>query len=450
MWVVILSILFLFSFESFSQQNINRPDNGKEIFIFDPGNDSESFQSSFLQVSDDQITVGDTIDAAITNFDALFLFLGNSYELSQEEGNVIMNYLDQGKPVYLYSNVPAQRIDLVAFWNYIGITSAGWLSTLTTIDRVAGIDTLFTANVLIDTSFIAGSIPAVSGDVIPVLTGISDTSISITTTYIPADTSLQVIIDLFNLVYHPEFLEKITEHFGLNNPSLIQFYPFIDTVWIAGGCFPPDIIVSDLISTSIRDSITIEPSPNSWFFYYDSFGNQIPVDNYYFIVIDSLDQFDYELWYQPKSFPPFEAIQMFFDSTFYIYQNEFDIQLLVKKDTLLIDFISQSFKVEWGLDVEDDEKTPDEFSLYQNYPNPFNPKTKIRFFIPSNVKGEMSNVILKVYDVLGGEITTLVNEEKSVGEYEVEFDGTELPSGIYFYQLSAGSFVQTKKMVFIK
>ena len=93
---------------------------------------------------------------------------------------------------------------------------------------------------------------------------------------------------------------------------------------------------------------------------------------------------------------------------------------------------------------------PTKFSLEQNYPNPFNPRTKIKFTIPSNVKSEMSNVTLKVYDLLGNEVKTLVNEEKPAGEFEVELDGTGLPSGIYFYQLKAGEFTQTKKMTYLK
>ncbi len=94
------------------------------------------------------------------------------------------------------------------------------------------------------------------------------------------------------------------------------------------------------------------------------------------------------------------------------------------------------------------------FCLSQNYPNPFNPSTKIRYSIPSNVKGEMSIVTLKVFDILGNEIATLVNEEKSAGTYEVTFNPESSikhpASGIYFYQLRAGEFVQTKKMLMIK
>jgi hypothetical protein len=85
------------------------------------------------------------------------------------------------------------------------------------------------------------------------------------------------------------------------------------------------------------------------------------------------------------------------------------------------------------------------YSLSNNYPNPFNPTTKISYQIP-----ELSFTTLKVYDVLGSEIATLVNEEKSVGSYEVEFYGTGIVSGTYFYRLQAGSFVETKKMVLMK
>jgi hypothetical protein len=86
-----------------------------------------------------------------------------------------------------------------------------------------------------------------------------------------------------------------------------------------------------------------------------------------------------------------------------------------------------------------------QFELMQNYPNPFNLLTKIRYTVP---RSSMIEIIL--FDVLGNEIQTLVNEEKPIGNYEVEFNATSLPSGIYFYRLQAGSFVETKKMVLMK
>lgn len=101
-------------------------------------------------------------------------------------------------------------------------------------------------------------------------------------------------------------------------------------------------------------------------------------------------------------------------------------------------------------DISNDETIVYHFDLKQNYPNPFNPTTKIKYTIPSNVKREISNVILKIYDVLGNEVATLVNEEKPAGIYEVDFDASGLSSGIYFYKLQAGSFVETKKMMLLK
>ncbi len=99
-----------------------------------------------------------------------------------------------------------------------------------------------------------------------------------------------------------------------------------------------------------------------------------------------------------------------------------------------------------------DEFQPLTFQLEQNYPNPFNPSTKIRYSIPnvtlSGVEG--SRVLLKVYDVLGNEIATLVNEEKPVGSYEVDFNSSQLSSGVYLYKLQVGEFISTKKMTLIK
>ncbi len=102
--------------------------------------------------------------------------------------------------------------------------------------------------------------------------------------------------------------------------------------------------------------------------------------------------------------------------------------------------------------IEGEINNPVNFYLSQNYPNPFNPSTKIKFTVPSVTLSEVeeSLVTLKVYDVLGDEITTLVNEELGAGEYEVEFDGSKLASGIYFYKLKFEKFSETKKMILLK
>jgi hypothetical protein len=89
--------------------------------------------------------------------------------------------------------------------------------------------------------------------------------------------------------------------------------------------------------------------------------------------------------------------------------------------------------------------TPDGFILYQNYPNPFNPTTNLQYTISSR-----QFVTLKVYDVLGNEITTLVDEEKEPGSYEVIFNAGNLSSGMYFYTLKIGNYSETKKMLLLK
>ncbi len=112
----------------------------------------------------------------------------------------------------------------------------------------------------------------------------------------------------------------------------------------------------------------------------------------------------------------------------------------------------------WGLKVttatgiNNKKLSPHRFELSQNYPNPFNPSTKIKYSIPNSPLpfGKGLGVRLEVYDILGREVATLVNEKQRPGNYEVTFDGAKLSSGIYFYKLQAGSFVQTKKMILLK
>ncbi|MEP0862765.1 MAG: T9SS type A sorting domain-containing protein [Ignavibacterium sp.] len=95
---------------------------------------------------------------------------------------------------------------------------------------------------------------------------------------------------------------------------------------------------------------------------------------------------------------------------------------------------------------------PDRFVLEQNYPNPFNPVTKIKFSLPAEVKGQTSKVELKIYDVLGKEVATLINENKEAGNYEIEFDANKygITSGVYFYQLKFGELSSVKKFVLMK
>ncbi len=119
----------------------------------------------------------------------------------------------------------------------------------------------------------------------------------------------------------------------------------------------------------------------------------------------------------------------------------------VQKDGQFVDAtaISLTYVVNTPTAVRDSHSRPETFALEQNYPNPFNPSTMITYGIQRT-----SNVTLKVYDMLGREVRTLVNEVKEPGRYQVQFDAKGLPSGVYFYRLAAGNQLETKKLVLTK
>jgi hypothetical protein len=111
--------------------------------------------------------------------------------------------------------------------------------------------------------------------------------------------------------------------------------------------------------------------------------------------------------------------------------------------------------IEFPVKVENvNNQMPDKFHLAQNFPNPFNPSTKIKFEIPFSLLSERGDkggfVTMKIYNALGKEITTLVNEQLSPGTYEIQWNADNMPSGIYFYRLTAGTFTDTKKMILVK
>ncbi|MFH1195790.1 MAG: T9SS type A sorting domain-containing protein [bacterium] len=121
---------------------------------------------------------------------------------------------------------------------------------------------------------------------------------------------------------------------------------------------------------------------------------------------------------------------------------------------------SYSYSNEISLETRRGESLPTKFELFQNYPNPFNPTTIIRYALPTVETGypdksgqvipSLQHVTLKIYDILGNEVATLVNDTKEPGVYQVEFDASNLSSGVYFYKLTAGEFVQTRKLLLLK
>ncbi|MGB5530684.1 MAG: S41 family peptidase [Ignavibacteriaceae bacterium] len=155
---------------------------------------------------------------------------------------------------------------------------------------------------------------------------------------------------------------------------------------------------------------------NDWFFYLST-GNAYFISNHQYLAHTELDMYE-EIWLTQPG----------------VVNNKDDVV------EAAIQWISNTSSAD-----KNNAEIVSDYCLNNNYPNPFNPSTTICYSIPI-----LSLVTLKIYDVLGNEIVTLVNEEKSTGNYEVEFDGTGLSSGIYFYKLLAGRFVKTKKMLLIK
>jgi len=175
----------------------------------------------------------------------------------------------------------------------------------------------------------------------------------------------------------------------------------------------------------------------------------------------------------PPPLPPIAIPIAFINDTIWIAQDNWIVQSIIPATEIDLTLVGAGILFLPGLqskiiakitDVNDEYSVPVEFNLFQNYPNPFNPSTKIRFTIstsplnPSPYQGEGQRerlTTLIVYDILGNEIITLLDKELAAGEYEVNFsaiggDASTLSSGVYFYQLKAGSIVVTKKMVLIR
>lgn len=136
----------------------------------------------------------------------------------------------------------------------------------------------------------------------------------------------------------------------------------------------------------------------------------------------------------------FDVSQPIYSSTYY-----YRIKTVWEKTSGGRTSLVESYLTDYLSDISNNNSTADGFHLIQNYPNPFNPVTNLEFIIP-----DMGFVSFKVYNALGKEIRNLVNEIRPAGTYKIEFDGSDLPSGVYFYKLKTGDFIETKRMILLK
>ncbi len=165
-------------------------------------------------------------------------------------------------------------------------------------------------------------------------------------------------------------------------------------------------------------------------------------------VTGSLNQYSDSYPFYAKGFPAIYFEENQFSPYYHTvndvitnYDIEYCSEVIKSSGAMLLKYMAMNAPTT----LSDCEYTLYKFTLHQNYPNPFNPITVIRYQLSNN-----SEVTLKVYDVLGNEVATLVNEYKTAGGYEAEFDASNLPSGTYFYRLQAGEYTETKKLILIK
>ena len=182
----------------------------------------------------------------------------------------------------------------------------------------------------------------------------------------------------------------------------------------------------------------------------------------FFLVFDSDSLEDNrEIYMQPFYFSPLDSVKNISDSKGDDYEPI--VCFLSSNDTIFVAVIwkhEENNKTDYWIaksiydpiisDVKEESTIVNDFSLSQNYPNPFNPTTTINYTIPVGDANFASPTTLVIYDILGNEIKTLINKQQSPGKYSVEFDASNLASGVYFYRLQVGDFSTARKLILLK
>ncbi len=250
------------------------------------------------------------------------------------------------------------------------------------------------------------------------------------------------------LFIHLKIISLSLNVFFLCLPSLfaqnIIFTPETDTLLVQDGCTGA-VIICILSSSNAQDSIIISPGFNTSLLYHNNSGQWQYTDQCYFLLQDSSDQYDYELWYLPQGVLPYFQ-QVTFDSSFETWDEHFLLTLVVKSQGIPVDSLSQQCRAEFGLAIPNDpDPLPATVQLFPNYPNPFNATTTIAYYLPAGAE-----VNLSIYNIAGQLMTNLIREKKVTGDHFIKWDASQYNSGVYFIHLESGNFRSVQKCILVK
>ena len=225
----------------------------------------------------------------------------------------------------------------------------------------------------------------------------------------------------------------------------ISFFPVTDTIKVIYGCTDPEIICTVSAGTYL-DSVFISPGFNTRLEYLDSTRQYQYLDQCYYLITDSLNELEYEVWYFPLGMLPYFQ-QIPFDSTFVTWEEYYELMLIVKSQGIPLDSMKQFFKTEGGLGIKNDkpENLADQILLYPNYPNPFNGSTMISFYLPRKML-----VKLSVYNVVGQLVESIIDNVLLSGQQIISWDAGNLNSGIYYLWLTNNDHSEIQKCMVIK
>ncbi len=213
--------------------------------------------------------------------------------------------------------------------------------------------------------------------------------------------------------------------------QVIQFFPETDTVAVIGGCTGAEII-STISSGTNSDSIIISPGFNTVLRYYNNQGSWSDIEKCYFVISDTSTENEYELWLNPTGVLPYFQ-QIPFDTTFLIWDNYFEVILVIKSGGFAVDSLVQTFKSIYGLATKDDlNLISQKIELSSNYPNPFNSYTTINYSIFNR-----SYINLSIYNIQGQLVETLLEKSQPPGKYSIGWKAENLSSGIYLIKLES-------------